>query len=699
MDRDPDHKAWMSFRLSRVLDDIGVNRRIVKKRRETFLLKEAIVTLNDKLKGLDRTYFHFGSQSEGSTTPGMKSDIDILICDHYTNIMSDLADWEAMRQNGLMVKEETTPPQHYWLQFIKPDSPEPHRYYGQKLKGCVPHVDGRVFISNKIWQNIGKQQLGNGLICCGPSVSFSEKWDFVHAFKCKVLPPEVYRWFHRPRRGYWPTPEMMQAASECSCFLIPDGHFESLNEHIEWRLSPSQIERILVFNFTIVQLKCYVVLKMIKKYIMEQFLSHNSKLTSFHCKTVMFFTLERISPAEWKEDRLIECIGYCLQTLVMFLMRGHCPHYIISEVNLFEGKITRNYQLVLLEKIKELLDSNLTILYDLEIDSIGQRVQIPTTGMFEPRLTICRTINNVLAYNLIVRVGRIFNLIANNALNPATFRLLFTVLSIPEEDNIIYILSRYERQALSLFKPHIYSIFASVTSSFYIEHKLQLTPEIFNLYERSLDTDVTSSRLKLASMFYCRGDPQRAADVLNDVERRYGANVHALCQCGRNYEEPDALLIESTTDDWNYDTVIRKVALCVSFTHLDVFCVPPFLLYEMNRAVNDDILHRSSLERRWMDKAAVDSRPFLYYLQYLTYRKLGLHIKRVQAHKNLINCFINKDILYTMYHAETAANLLGHCWEMEGNLPEALRFYNSSVQNIPRNNAANWHIRRLTGNF
>ncbi|XP_052818346.1 uncharacterized protein LOC128244373 [Mya arenaria] len=254
MDRDPDHKAWMSLRLSRVLDDIGVNRRVVKKRRETFLLREAVETLKNKIQGLNETCFHLGSQSEGSTT-GMNSDIDMLTCYDNTNIKSDWQDWEAGMENFLMVKEEITPPQHYWLQWIRPDSPEPVRYNG--VEQCVPYVDGRIFRSNKTWQNYWKPRLGNDLVCSGPAISFSVKWDFVSAFKCKVLPHEVDLWFHRPRRGHWPTPVMMQAAKECFCFLVPDGHFESLNENIEWRISPSQIERILVFSFTTVQLKCY----------------------------------------------------------------------------------------------------------------------------------------------------------------------------------------------------------------------------------------------------------------------------------------------------------------------------------------------------------------------------------------------------------------------------------------------------------
>ncbi|XP_052815819.1 uncharacterized protein LOC128242629 [Mya arenaria] len=699
MDRDLDHKAWMSLRLSRVLDDIGANRLVMRKRRETFLLREAVHTLIDKLFGVHITTFNFGSQSEGSTTPGMNSDIDVVMCDHNYNIMSDWPDWEAGIRNFLMVKEESTPPQHYWLQCIRSNSPEPVRYNGHK--DCLPHIDGRVFISNKVWQRECKQLYGKDLLYSGPSISNSEELDCVAAFKCQVLPPEVDRWFQRYKRRHWPTPEMMQAAWECSCFLVADGHFDSLYEEIEWRLSPSQIERILIFSFTTVQLKCYIVLKMIKKHLNEHYLSHNSKFTSFHCKTVMFFTMERISPTDWREDWLVRCIGYCLQTLEIFLMKGYCPHFIIPEVNLFDGKIPRRCQLTLMEKIKEILNNNLMILYDLQYDSLGQRLPGPISDMSKKRSTLLRSINSVLACDLIKQASKKCFEMANIELNPVKFlRILSVVTVIPENDYIMNILTSYERRAISVLKPLIYSFLASGTSSFYIQHGHQLTPELFQLYERSLDTDVTSSRLKLASMLYCRGYFRMTADVLNDVERRYDENVYSVCDCGRKIEgeEPPELFSESAINDLNYDTAIRKVALCVRFLRLEAFCVPPILLYEMNRAMNDDVQDREPPERNWMDMAVVDSRPYIFYLQYITYGELGLRFRQLQAQRNLMNCFGNHNILRTMHHPETASNLIAHCWEMEGNFFEALRCYMNSARNVPINNAANWHIRRLTGN-
>ncbi|XP_052806140.1 uncharacterized protein LOC128235370 [Mya arenaria] len=700
MDRDPENKALMSLRLARVMDDIGVNRLVVKRRRETYLQRENIETMVDHLKGFKTTNFHFGSQSEGSTTLGMRSDIDQLKCTENINIILNLTDWEYGVETYLMVKEGNTPPQHYWLQYVREDSPEPNGYYGQE--DGVPYEDGRVFLSNRLEKKDWVRFLGNRCVISGPSVSYSEEWDYVFALKCKQLPPEVEWWLQRPRSSHWPTREMMQDARECSCFLVPDGHFQSLNEGIEWRISPNQIERILVFSFTTVQLKCYVVFKMLKKYLNEHYLGHHGKLTSFHCKTIMFFTIERISPAEWKEDRLIKCISYCLHTLLTFLKRGYCPHFILSGVNLFEGKISRCCQISLMEIVKVFLKNNLMILYDLQIDSLGQRIQTPSSDMLEPRSALFKTINNVLACDLIEHVS--FKLtfcihaIANDELNPAQFRRLFNEFAILDDDNIINILGCYERYALSLLKPHVFSLVASIVSSSFIEHNIPFKPEIYHLYERSFDTDVTSSRLKLASMLYCNADYLKAGDVLSDIELRYSVNVHAICGCKRKFDgdEPE-LLSENTVHDWNYNTALLKVALCVRFTRLEAFCVPTILLCEMNRAVNDDVQFRRMSEFFWMDMAVVDSRPYLFYLQYLTYGKLDLRLRQEEALSNLEKCVINRD-MGTLNHPETGINLLGHCWELEGYHQKALQCYIRSVFKEPRNNAANWHIRRLTGN-
>ena len=115
----------------------------------------------------------------------------------------------------------------------------------------------------------------------------------------------------------------------------------------------------------------------------------------------------------------------------------------------------------------------------------------------------------------------------------------------------------------------------------------------------------------------------------------------------------------------------------------------------MYRAVGDDVAHREDNERDWMDWAEVDARPFLLYLQYLTYRGLGKRHRKLDAFDGLEDIVTSIDELNQLYHRVTVLNLFGHCCELESDLQGALDAYNLSLQHRHRNNAANWHKRRL----
>jgi len=160
----------------------------------------------------------------------------------------------------------------------------------------------------------------------------------------------------------------------------------------------------------------------------------------------------------------------------------------------------------------------------------------------------------------------------------------------------------------------------------------------------------------------------------------------------KSRKEFPELLYECDTDV----LMTNKVAYCVRFLRQEVFCVPPILHFEMVRAVGDDIQHRDPIERVWMNWAVVDARPFLHYLQYLTFRDLGLRHRQLQAFRALRDSILDGHRQHQVFHHETAANLLAHCLELEGRIDDALRIYLASQAYMPRNNAANLHIRRLT---
>ena len=259
----------LSEMLYKVLECVGINPWVVERRRHTFLHREAAWDVHAHQAGqdktthqnrLDRTSFHFGSQSEGTTTPGLQSDTDMLYTHNSINIMYSWADWQQGRVNFLMVRYEDTPPQHYLLLWIRSDIPHPVTHTDNP--DFVTDPQRGVFYSNMTIVRRVAEVCGihnEPHLRHGPSNSISEDYDFVAAFHCKTLPPEVMSWFTKMQQGYWPSQVTLQAARMCPIFLVPDGCHGSPNEQIEWRITPNLFERLLMFSLNMVPIKCLVV--------------------------------------------------------------------------------------------------------------------------------------------------------------------------------------------------------------------------------------------------------------------------------------------------------------------------------------------------------------------------------------------------------------------------------------------------------
>ena len=643
-------------------------------------------------------FYHFGSQSEGTTTPGLLSDIDTLISHNHINIMLRWSDWKRGMTNLLMVKDESTPVQHYLLQRVRSDEPLPETR--AVLPDDVIDSQGRVFLSNLTFIRHFSQAFGANHLRRGPSNSNHEDYDYVHAFSCSSLPPVILAWLDADRPGYWPPPELFEIARRCPSFLVSDGYRGSPTEHLEWRLTPNLIERHLMFSLNEVQKKCIVVLKLLKKKELNNHLHDYCKFTTFNCKTALFFTLERTPSEVWTEQRLVECIVRCLHTIREFLIQGECPHYIVENVDLFDQKLCRECQVRLEKQIRVMIQDDMHVLFNLQIDDLGERMmQLPQQVLrfSDQSASIC----GKLASDMYVWYNIYFQQICAFICNNRDTGFYQGAISIINRLSILQrsgTLARYEDTGAQFFIKNLLSCLASVDSSFCIQTRQALPPEVWQLYSETIDTDVASSRLKLASMFFCRGDLQRSAYVLDDVQQRLDNSVTYVCGCRIDPDrQPSDAFCQYALRNGNSETLLRKTSFCVRFLRQEMYCAPVIMWFEMYRGVGDDVAHRRGDKLNWMDWAVVDALPFMLYLQYLTFGGLRDRRRQQQALQELTDICSNIEMLGSLTHIETVIHLLGHCLEMEGDLQGALFLYNVTRNKMPRNNAANWHILRLSG--
>ncbi|KAH3716450.1 hypothetical protein DPMN_059173 [Dreissena polymorpha] len=668
-------------------------------RRETYLLRESMETIAAQLRGFKTECFHFGSQSEGTTTPGLNSDIDLLKSYYHENIMTEWRDWKAGMANLLKLHDDHTPPQQYLLQVIRRDTPEPEtRLCDERY---VRKDSGQVLFSSEQWKKQTEQiNKDTGKITKqGPSVSPIPNWDIVQAFHvCHPL-PEIQHWIDRCRGRDWPPAQLLEAAQVAPSFLVPAGHPDSDYNREEWRLSPNLIERMLMFSFSMTQIKCYIVLKLIKQSLFSKMVGDFT--TSCHCKTVMFYVIERTHPSLWKEHNLMFLLLLCLQVLRKWLRLRKLPHYIIEGVNLFDGKMSFAQQRRLLQYVEYLIKNDMHDLFYIDIDKLGYRLQgcgirhIGQAGQVLGRVCIHNTISLSLTFDRLRMFLIHLRYPTSKVKHPNT--IFEQDINCKLRNCLEYYTNAKLKSAALEYINNLFALYNSMQSSKYLRQRNHAFSKIIRRFKYSLKADVASSRLKLASVLYCFGYLHAAVKLLGDVERRYHSKVKAVCGC-RDIEGQSDLQVFANIISDNCDNVLceRPFAFCVKFVREEAYCAPYILWFEMKRNMTEEELsQRDFFEKLWMYYAEVDARHFLHYLQYLTYGGLGERDKQLHVLGILESYVFDPRNDINMHHPETALNLLGHCYEMEGDYEGALHYYAESLSLYRTNNAANWHVQRV----
>ncbi|XP_045203556.2 uncharacterized protein LOC123556706 [Mercenaria mercenaria] len=538
MFQEPDYVHNVSLKLSDVLDDIGVDERTVLKRRRAYLLMESIDKTDSILVDKIFSVYYLGSLSEGTTTTGLNSDSDRLCCFNKCNMIQDWKDWQPGVLNLLMIQDESVSPGYCLLQSLRADAPLPS-ICEHVFNECICEViffrdmTGRLFMRNSVLCDELASNLGRG-IRHGPAFTQGGgviDTDTVGALHCKSWPLQARQWLDWQGVGQWPSVDMKRYCSNSGCFVVGVGSKGSQNEELEWRISTCFAERCLMFNLNITQIRCYVLMKMIlKTYIKPHY---EDTISSFMCKTVLLQLTANTQSSFWRENNLLVCLSLCLSVLYNYILNENCPHFIIPGNNLMAGYISFESKPHILEILQYIINSKGTALLEIECDDLGKLLQLKLNT-----LCLVKIINSVSASLLeataaIVQCTICKSLISvRNSSDEITIRTLMKYLSK------LVILSQcqgLDKTTCSLLAPRFCTTLGSILASQNTGQNNGISEEALTWISLGLNTDVSSGKLKLASVFYCTGDVQKTETVLRDIERCYDPNiVEPVCTC-HNY--------------------------------------------------------------------------------------------------------------------------------------------------------------------
>jgi hypothetical protein len=233
----------------------------------------------------------------------------------------------------------------------------------------------------------------------------------------------------------------------------------------------------------------------------------------------------------------------------------------------------------------------------------------------------------------------------------------------------------------------------SVLASMNINKNNTVSSDALKIILFGLNTDVASSKLKLASILYCAQEIQTADLVLCEIERGYDLQiVEPVCMCCIHGATPLRPGFNAISENHYEDAIQYATASCVRFQAFEMQCVPNELKFEMFRSTQEDSAFRREIVEDWMNFAVVDSLPYLYFLKYKVNKQLRRYEDKHTALFKLLRTIYKEP---NLGHRETALNLLGKCVEQEGRAREALMCFTMSLKERWRNNAAKIHICTL----
>ena len=643
--------------------------------------------------------YHFGSQTEGTSTPEMGSDLDTLQYGDFENVFLNTKNWVPGKFNMRLCILPDTPPRHCSLQMYEPEDPVPA--WEVDVPFMILDEADRLLVQNNMFDHVGREVHTEGcktLIKHGPSMSNTQEKDYVMAELCKEIPVQCKAWLHRPHPAGWPSPQLLSQTQQHGIFLLPVGHPESENSSEEWRFSPSLMERQLMFSLNIIQLKVYILLKLVKNTLFKPIVSDH--LTSFHCKTILLFTIENTPQSIWTEHNLLLGFLLALNSLRRFLMCAYCPHYIVQN-NLFIGKLPFHEFGKVLKVVQGIIHDPIESILTIKYESLGVRMLSFDMKSFPISLHAStkhhhRNTKQTVLFHLVFRVLATYGSMMNRACNSSdSYQLVSQHVQYYEQ--LIQDGSPYEQIVAKIMYSKCCNVMASLQTTRCTTSSVHLSVPntALHLYNLSLEAGL-AEMLKFASMLYCRGEMERAADCLDTIETLYTDHVYVVCECRHSERRGVKPLSEDILELPEQVFMSKYIAGCVQFVPIESPLVPDHLCYEMCRSTPEDKTLRHCEAGRhdeWMDQVCVDCQPFLYYLQYITHRHLH-NGQRVNTAFSKLQEYV-QTAQVDHGHYETALNLLGHCYELQGDQTNAREIYKLSLQVLPQNNAANWHIMRL----
>lgn len=216
-------------------------------------------------------------------------------------------------------------------------------YLGNSLFSSMYRTWGKFFPNQKsvFFESTGPARLYKLEFPLGIALHF----DHIQAIPCEYR-SVVDTWCRRDRKHNWPSAELIETIKALDVLVVPTGVSDSLEEGLQWRISMTLAERVLVRSFNDHQIKLYAAMKMIVKQELKPLCNN---ITSYIVKNTVLWVFEK-NNLNYSMYNFIINMGYLLQYFKFCLYWRHLPSYTIPAKNMFESKVSVRERTVLIKQ-------------------------------------------------------------------------------------------------------------------------------------------------------------------------------------------------------------------------------------------------------------------------------------------------------------------------------------------------------------
>ncbi|XP_052076204.1 uncharacterized protein LOC127714220 [Mytilus californianus] len=234
-----------------------------------------------------------GSLGEGLMMRG--SDLDVMLVSKLIEVCEGTNVYFNANKTYFTLEMEDTQPGFTKLRLVHSN--------GRKILKYCDEIGSNFYCSNLSFKQVFPFDMFSTLH--GTCISDRDGLlDFAYCLHSKLWITPAKQWVTRSNNS-WPRYDVKQAIVKHGVLFVAVGVKGSSQEELEWRISFSVGEKLLMYSFTHTQLLCYALLKILLKFVIVLDKDCKELLCSYFMKTILFWICEELPSSIWKPENLM----------------------------------------------------------------------------------------------------------------------------------------------------------------------------------------------------------------------------------------------------------------------------------------------------------------------------------------------------------------------------------------------------------